>query len=72
MIKNGMRPAKISEKLPITCTDSIKPEENKRLTFSSNGIEWGSLRTSHSSVLMGFFMLRIEGLQKDGEGASYD
>ena len=47
-------------------------EENKRLTFSCNGIEWGSLRTSYSSVLLGFCMLRIEGLQKDGEGASYD
>jgi hypothetical protein len=61
----------ISEKLAITCTDSIEPEKNKRLTFSSNGIEWGSLRTSYSSVLLEFFTLRIEGLQEDGEGASH-
>jgi hypothetical protein len=71
MIKNGMRPAMISEKLLITRTDSIKPEKNMRLTFSSNGIEWGSLRIWYPSVLLGFFMLRIEGLQKDGEGASH-
>jgi hypothetical protein len=68
---SGIGTAMISEKLPISCTDSIKPGKNKRLTFFNNGIEWGSLRTSYSSVLLGFSMLRIEGLQKDKEGASH-